>query len=183
MENHASSLGKGLRELRQLRKWSLDEAAAKSGVSKAMLGQIERGESSPTLATLWKIATGFQISFTHLVRGCFYQANDISSKRPLNEPTASSGIDVRVHFPFDESVNFEWVELHLAPGAESHSEPHQVGVTERILVLEGVLDLCLSGQWHQYKAGENVSFMADQAHGYRNSGAGVLVFQDVIHYC
>ena len=182
MENQPSSLGKGLRELRQSRQWSLDQAAAKSGVSKAMLGQIERGESSPTLATLWKIATGFQISFTHLIRGCFYQPNDLSSVRPVNEPKVTSGIDVRVHFPFDETVNFEWVELHLAPGAESHSEPHQGGVTERILVIEGILDLCLSGQWYQYSAGETVSFKADQPHGYRNSSLGVLVFQDVIHY-
>ncbi|MCD8512515.1 MAG: cupin domain-containing protein [Nitrincola sp.] len=45
-------------------------------------------------------------------------------------------------------------------------------MTERILVLEGVLDLCLSGIWHQYSAGETVIFSADQPHAYRNSGWG-----------
>lgn len=53
-----------LKKLRQERGWSLDKAAEKTGVSKAMLGQIERQESSPTIATLWKIASGFQTSFS-----------------------------------------------------------------------------------------------------------------------
>ena len=42
-----------LRALRTGRAWSLDRAAQETGVSKAMLGQIERGDSSPTIATLW----------------------------------------------------------------------------------------------------------------------------------
>lgn len=182
MENQQIRLGKGLRELRQSRQWSLDHAAAKTGVSKAMLGQIERGESSPTLATLWKIATGFQVSFTQLVSGWVSPENDVYTQLNRAESNKAKGIEVRVHFPYDPQVGFEWVELHLASGAESHSSPHQRGVTERILVLEGVLDLCLSGIWHQYSAGETVIFSADQPHAYRNSGLGMLVFEDVIHY-
>ena len=53
-----------LRQLRHDRSWSLDRAASECGVSKAMLGQIERGESSPTVATLWKIASGFDTSLS-----------------------------------------------------------------------------------------------------------------------
>ena len=56
-----------LRALRRERGWSLDAAARETGVSKAMLGQIERGESSPTVATLWKIAAGFHTSFSGLL--------------------------------------------------------------------------------------------------------------------
>ena len=56
-----------LRALRTGRAWSLDRAAQETGVSKAMLGQIERGESSPTIATLWKIASGFNTSLSSLI--------------------------------------------------------------------------------------------------------------------
>jgi transcriptional regulator with XRE-family HTH domain len=49
------------------RSWSLDVTSQKTGVSKAMLGQIERGESSPTIATLWKIASGFDVLFSSFV--------------------------------------------------------------------------------------------------------------------
>ena len=47
-----------LKTQRQVRGWSLSKLAEETGVSKAMLGQIERNESSPTVSTLWKIATG-----------------------------------------------------------------------------------------------------------------------------
>ena len=50
-------LAQTLKALRQQKNWSLTQAAQETGVSKAMLGQIERNESSPTVATLWKIAT------------------------------------------------------------------------------------------------------------------------------
>ena len=64
MNRHLAQRLKGLRaELG----WSLDVAARETGVSKAMLGQIERGESSPTVATLWKIATGFRVSFSSFI--------------------------------------------------------------------------------------------------------------------
>ncbi len=52
-----------LKTERQARGWSLARLAEETGVSKAMLGQIERNESSPTVSTLWKIATGLNIPF------------------------------------------------------------------------------------------------------------------------
>ena len=52
-----------LKALRQARGWSLSKLAEETGVSKAMLGQIERNESSPTVSTLWKIATGLERTF------------------------------------------------------------------------------------------------------------------------
>lgn len=66
MENLARFLSTTLKQLRQQRGWSLSRLAEATGVSKAMLGQIERNESSPTVATLWKIATGLNVPFRHL---------------------------------------------------------------------------------------------------------------------
>ena len=57
------SIAHHLQSVRKARGLSLDKTAQLTGVSKAMLGQIERGESSPTIATLWKIATGLACSF------------------------------------------------------------------------------------------------------------------------
>ncbi len=55
------NIGKQLKKIRQGRELSLDEAAVLTEVSKPMLGQIERGQSSPTITTLWKIATGLKV--------------------------------------------------------------------------------------------------------------------------
>ena len=62
--NIAQHLATTLKSLRQQRGWSLSRLAEETGVSKAMLGQIERNESSPTVATLWKIATGLNVAFS-----------------------------------------------------------------------------------------------------------------------
>ena len=69
MDAMSSRISENLRQIRKEKKLSLDSMAEQTGVSKSMLGQIERGESSPTVATLWKIATGLHISFTALLEG------------------------------------------------------------------------------------------------------------------
>jgi transcriptional regulator with XRE-family HTH domain len=65
--NIAQHLATTLKTLRQQRGWSLSRLAEETGVSKAMLGQVERNESSPTVATLWKIATGLNVPFSAFI--------------------------------------------------------------------------------------------------------------------
>ncbi|MGO4274411.1 helix-turn-helix domain-containing protein, partial [Paenibacillus sp. TAF58] len=60
-------VGRKLLNIRKTRGLSLDQVADLTGVSKAMLGQIERGDSNPTISVLWKIVSGLQISFTSLI--------------------------------------------------------------------------------------------------------------------
>ena len=67
MEHIARDIGTTLKNIRKEMHINLDTAAKLTGVSKAMLGQIERGESAPTVLTLWKISTGLKVSFSHLI--------------------------------------------------------------------------------------------------------------------
>lgn len=67
MNHLTAKIASTLKELRSQRGWSLDVTSQKTSVSKAMLGQIERGESSTTIATLWRIASGFDVSFSSFV--------------------------------------------------------------------------------------------------------------------
>jgi len=60
MEPMNLKIGEKLKSIRNTRALSLDDVAALTGVSKPMLGQIERGQSIPTVTTLWKIATGLK---------------------------------------------------------------------------------------------------------------------------
>lgn len=64
MKNLNLIIGNKLKDIRNKRNLSLDEVTKLTGVSKAMLGQIERGQSNPTVSTLWKIATGLKVSFS-----------------------------------------------------------------------------------------------------------------------
>ncbi|WP_242495341.1 helix-turn-helix domain-containing protein [Salinicola tamaricis] len=67
MEADLAALGQRLKARRQACRLSLDAAARETGVSKAMLGQIERGESTPTVATLWKIASGLRVPMSYFL--------------------------------------------------------------------------------------------------------------------
>ncbi|WP_420934998.1 helix-turn-helix domain-containing protein [Alteromonas sp. A081] len=182
------NVAQNLRRIRGEIKLSLDSASQLTGVSKAMLGQIERGESSPTIATLWKIATGLQCSFSSFLGSSTTtqekrQENkqEDSAPQPQVELIADPNMQVVTLFPFDPLTSFEVFELVLSQHHEQHSTAHQTGVTERIHVLSGVLSVMQNGQWEALKAGEQCVLAADQPHAYRDD-AGKTRFIAIIHY-
>lgn len=67
IEEVASGIASRIRQLRGARDWSLAELADRSGVSRAMLSAIERGETSPTAVLLVKIATAFEMTLSALI--------------------------------------------------------------------------------------------------------------------
>ncbi|SFT68116.1 Cupin domain-containing protein [Kosakonia arachidis] len=164
-----------LKSLRQGRGWSLSRLAEETGVSKAMLGQIERNESSPTVSTLWKIATGLNVPFSTFIsppEGGTLRAYDPQQQAMVVTPI----------FPWDEKLHFDLFSINLAPGAISESTPHETGVIEHVIVISGVLDMCIDGQWRTIVAGSGLRFAGDEAHAYRNSTAQTTHFHSLIHY-
>lgn len=61
-------VGTNLREVRRAQGYSLDTLAAASGVSRAMLGQIETGKSVPTITVLWKVATALGVPVAQFIK-------------------------------------------------------------------------------------------------------------------
>ena len=74
MEQVSLKIGERLKEIRNTRQLTLDDVAELTGVSKPMLGQIERGQSSPTINILWKISTGLKMQECAMNRSLMYQA-------------------------------------------------------------------------------------------------------------
>lgn len=174
------SIALQLQKVRKQRRLSLDKTAAVTGVSKAMLGQIERGESSPTIATLWKIATGLQCSFSSFLTGegpTQHFSNAIDEDQFTNDPN----MRVKTLFEFNPDTGFEMFELCLTHFHEQHSPAHQVGVIEHIHVTKGKLSVLEEGLWREYNQGEQCLLHADQPHGYRDE-VGETRFIVVIHY-
>ncbi|MEI7580210.1 MAG: helix-turn-helix domain-containing protein [bacterium] len=185
MEDLNKHIAATLKELRQKKGLSLDKVALATGVSKAMLGQIERGESSPTVATLWKIAVGFDAPFSlfiaennNLAHGLAQGGEHVQSVH-LNELR----MQVVPLFPFDEQLKFELFVIELSPHYEHLSLPHQQGVVEHVVVVAGSMEVLIAGIWHRLSSGEGISFAADQPHGYRNPSAITARFHNIIHYC
>ena len=178
-------IANALRVLRNGRGWSLDRTAQETGVSKAMLGQIERCESSPTIATLWKIASGFQTSLSSLIEPAPVGSPDGVIRRSveaLRKQPAPDGMLVAVLFPYAPPFGFELFELTLLPGYERLSEAHEPGVTEHVIVLRGPMEVLVWGEWIELGEGGAVRFAADRPHGYRNRRETPPVFHNLIHY-
>ncbi|MFM2479823.1 helix-turn-helix domain-containing protein [Celerinatantimonas sp. YJH-8] len=175
-----------LRRIRKAKGLTLEKTSELTGVSKAMLSQIERGVSSPTVARLWQIANGLDVSFSSFI------SNESSPVENLNNATVSAihslenwvndDLYVNVIFPFEASVGFEVYELGLKENYEHKSDPHNIGVIEHVICISGKMAVYCDGTWHVLGNGQAIRFSGAQTHSYKNIGNGHAVFHDIIYY-
>lgn len=184
MKDLSKKISSTLKTLRQERGWSLDTASERTGVSKAMLGQIEREESSPTIATLWRIISGFEVSFSTFVdisspagSAKIHHGGDFKQMHPQDDK-----ILIMPLFAYDKALNFEMFIVELLPGCEHLSLPHPQGIIEHIVVVNGEIEVLADGNWQYLKPKQGIRFNADQPHGYRNNSSKSAVFHNMIHY-
>lgn len=182
MKNLNLVIGNKLKDIRNKRNLSLDEVTKLTGVSKAMLGQIERGQSNPTVSTLWKIATGLKVSFSLFIDEKqedlkVIDQNDIT-------PIIEDNNKMRLYpiFPFDANKGFEIFTIELEPGCNHISTPHNDGVEEYIIVTEGQIEINVNEQKFILLKGNSIRFMANTPHTYKNVNQDKSVFQNIILY-
>ena len=185
-ETHADLtpiVGANLRRLRVKRGLSLERMAKASGVSRAMLGQIELGHSTPTINVVWKIARALDVSFATLITEHAATSTVIVQRDRAKLLTSHDGnFTSRALFPFDEPRNVEFYELNLAPHSVEEADPHPVGTTENLVVTSGELELTVGKARHQLSAGDAIFFEADVPHVYRNPGSANLTMYLVMSY-
>lgn len=180
----APVVGRNLRHLRTSRALSLEKLAQKSGVSRAMLGQIELGQSAPTINVLWKIARALDVTFAALIR-----ARESGGTTTILRGTEAKiltshdgSFRSRALFPFDGPRRAEFYELRLSPKAEERAVPHPPGTVENLFVAQGALELTIDEEIHQLSTGDAIVFEADVAHVYANTLASDLVMYLVMTY-
>ena len=183
MELLTRKIAETLKVLRKQRGWSLDKASQNTGVSKAMLGQIERRESSPTIATLWKIATGFETSFSSFIEDPITTPLSTTNDKVLQQiHPQDDKISVLTIFPYDALLKFEVFIIELAPDCEHLSPAHQNNLIEHVIVTEGSMEVLFDGQWKPLTQHQGLYFRANQPHGYRNTSNTKVIFHNIIHY-
>lgn len=176
-------VGSNLRRLRTKRGLSLERLARASGVSRAMLGQIELGKSTPTINVVWKVARALGVPFSALI-------TDPGAGRPtvMRASTArvlksrDGAFVSRALFPFDEPRDVEFYELSLAPASVERADAHPPGTRENLVVVEGLLGMVIGGSRHRVGAGDAILFEADVPHEYWNDGDGTLRMYLVMTY-
>lgn len=175
--NDFSSLGGNLKAIRDKRGLNLNDVSEMTGISKAMLSKIERGESVPTITTVWKIANGLKITLNALAGDGEknYTVKDTAKMTPLiDESGLFSLYNV---FPFSP---LDGVEVFYGIfKAGYHYDPpmfiHESAQKEYCIVFQGELDVVIGTQTYHLSAGCGIDFDAHEKHGYINSGTSEAV--------
>ena len=179
----APVVGANLRRLRMRRGLSLEKLSQKSSVSRAMLGQIELGQSAPTINVLWKIARALDVTFATLIQAREAGGTTVLKKSQAKVLTSQGGhFSSRALFPFDGPRRAEFYELRLSAGSKEPADAHAAGTLENLVVAEGSLDLIVGKETHRLEAGDAIVFEADVTHTYANAGTKECVMYLVMTY-
>ena len=177
-----TAIGERLREIRVNANLSLDETAKLTGVSKPMLGQIERGQSVPTITTLWKIATGLKKPLSSFLdnRQTEYDKVNIFEAAPVFEDNEK----MRAYpmFSYDPIRSVEMFLIEFDPECSHASEKHSEGVEEYILVLSGKLQMIINGEEVVIDNQQALRFRADVPHEYNNPFSETCTVYNIIFY-
>lgn len=166
----ALAIARHTRDLRTERQWSLDQLAARSGVSKGMLVQIEQNRTNPSIATLCRIADAFGVTLAQLVElSVGSSVRVVSPAEVVTLWTGAEGSGGDLLVGTDRVEHVELWRWHLAAGDHHDSDGHLEGTRELIAVLSGTLTLEVAGSVHEVAGGGAVIFDADMAHTYRNT--------------
>jgi transcriptional regulator with XRE-family HTH domain len=177
------TVGANLRRLRAKHGLSLDALARLSGVSRAMLGQIELEQSTPTINVLWKIARALNVPFSALIaQPSPARVRVLSAARAKVLASRDGKFTSRALFPFDEPRRVEFYELHLAARTVEEAEPHPPGTVENLVVTHGSLEVQVGEERHVLATGDAIQFQADVPHQYRNPADGEAVVYLVMTY-
>ena len=171
-----------LREARQAQGLSLDAVAKLSGVSRSMVSQIERGDSSPTVATLWNLTRALGVDFAGLL-DAETPSRGIEVVRAGQVPSITGighGCRIRILSAPEQVGAHEVYDITLAAGGALESDPHGPGASEQLSVLEGSV-LIRSGEAEERLGpGDTARYAADLPHAIRADGGAARVFLIVV---
>lgn len=172
MDEINQQVAERLRALRKSSGLSLEELANRSGVSRAMLSQIETLKANPTIAVLWKIAAGLGVPFSDLLGG-----------QPAPSVRVSRLADARFLYSADHRYqsrpllanvpghSIELYELQLEPDAIERAEAHPPNTFEQLIVTSGRIALQVGSESWELGPRDAILFRADVPHVYRAVGA------------
>ncbi|RED50777.1 helix-turn-helix domain-containing protein [Aestuariispira insulae] len=168
-------LGGALQVLRKERKLTLEQLASRSGVSKSMLSQIERGKVNPTFAVLWNLTFAMGVDIADLVEG----GKGAGRKQVIEHLKDYSTPEIRsrdgkcvlkILSPARTILPMEWYEVTMEPGGRLDTVPQPEGTWEHITVQEGQILLTLSDRVMEVQEGDTIRFGPTVAHEIENRG-------------
>lgn len=149
----------------------MDMLSEKSGVSKAMLSQIESEKVNPTIATVWKIAQGLDVDISSLLTGEdeLLRKFAVSREREITRlDTDEEGVHIKVLSPITMAEDLEMYILTFQPRGVLRSTAHTLRTEEFLTVLEGSIRVVAGENRSELYEGDVIHYHADIEHSIEN---------------
>lgn len=180
--NLNSIIASNLKRLRGERNLSLSKLSELSGVSKVMLGQIERGESNPTINTIWKIANGLKVPYTYIIDEHKPNIILVRKEDALSQCSEDGKYRILHYFSTNSKRNFELFKVELDDKSSYCSNGHLERTEEYILVFEGELIIDTENKKYILHSGDSIQFDSSKPHTYINNSDSVVKMTIINYY-
>lgn len=173
-----STVAVNVRRARRERGWTLDELAARCGVSRGLLVAIEQRRANPSIQTLTRVADSFNVTLASLV--------SLPDTQALRVVTAGNGVELwktargsvaKLLIGTATPAKLEFWEWVIAAGDAYIGEPEMIGSVEIVYVHEGRLSLTVGGEEVAIDAGDAVLIEPGTPRVFANNGP------DILRYC
>jgi len=177
-------IGSRLRRLRKNEGLSLDALAKVSGVSKAMLSQIEQNKVNPTVAVLYRIAQALHVDLTELIgAGSPRHQFEVIRRDDRKYLFASNDLcTVRTLSPLSLDKDIEFYRIELGPEGTLDSDPHFQNTTELLTVVSGTVKVRSADREVVLHEGDAAYYSVDVPHAIVNVADGPSVCYLVVKY-
>lgn len=172
MANQEHDIGRRIAELRRARNWPLEMLAEESGVSRATLSRIERGDTSPTAVVLGQLARAFRISMADLFGfgAPSLDARIVRDDQPVWQDP-ETGFLRRSVSPVTSGYRGSVIEGKLPSGATiSYSVPPLPDLEHHLVLLEGTLEMTIGDKRYELSPGDCLRFRLNAANAYHAPG-------------
>lgn len=175
-------LARNLKQLRTLRGLSLGDLSKLTGISKAILSDMEKGTGNPTINTLWKLAAGLNVPYTRLLEQNEEEGAVVRRADVLAQSEEAEHLRAFYYFKITPSRDFELVRCELDGLSEHQTAGHGANTQEFIFLLSGQLTLRTQRKAYKLEAGDALSFDSSARHVYVNTAAETAHYLCINYY-
>ncbi len=171
-----------LKNLRTERNLTLGQLSKISGISKAMLSDIEKGNGNPTINTIWKIANGLNVPYTRLMEGIENEATLVRKADSVKQADEEDHYRVYCYYKSSPVRNFELFYVELDAHTHHSSIAHSEKAQEYIYIIQGELQLSTPVSTYCLQAGDSLGFDSSIQHTYSNDREELLTMMIINYY-